>query len=315
MRNKAIITGAHGFLGRRCAEGFSAAGYDVHGIGHGGWPEAEYSKYGIKTWISADITYEALCSIGCGADIDAVVHCGGGSSVAYSVEHPSLDFRKTVESTLAVLEFIRRENPGARLVYPSSTAVYGAACADERISEGRALNPVSPYGFHKAAAELLCESYHRNYGVKCSIIRFFSLYGEGLTKQLLWDACNKIANAPEGSDVEFFGTGNETRDWLHVSDAVGLMLITAASTAPFDIVNGGSGVKTTIAETLALIVKSFEKLGRAGCGISFRGAVKPGDPAHYWADTSRAEAMGWSPRVAFPDGAARYVEWFLAKRD
>jgi UDP-glucose 4-epimerase len=312
MKNKIIITGAHGFLGRNCAAALSNAGYEIYGLGHGGWPACEYSKFGINEWISADITYESLCSLDLSGRIAAIIHCGGGSSVAYSVEHPSLDYKKTVESTLAALEYLRRENPGARLVYPSSTAVYGVT-GDEPISETHKINPLSPYGFNKAAAELLCESYHKNYSIKCSIIRFFSLYGEGLEKQLLWDACNKIANAPDGGEIAFFGTGLETRDWLHISDAAGLILKTAASKSPHEILNGGTGVKTTIKDTISILLNEFTKHKVSGRKAVFNGIVKPGDPAYYWADTEKAGSLGWSPKVTFAEGAARYVKWFMER--
>ncbi len=311
MNKKIIITGAYGFLGRNCAAAFAAAGFEIYGIGHGGWPPCEYGKFGIKTWLSSDITYESLCSLGLTGRVTAIIHCGGGSSVAYSIENPSLDYKKTVDSTLAVLEYIRRENPGARLVYPSSTAVYGV-CEDRQIMESYRLNPLSPYGFNKAAAELLCESYHKNYSVKCSIIRFFSIYGEGLKKQLLWEACNKIISASGGlGSVEFFGTGLETRDWIHISDAAALTAKAAFSERDYEIINGGSGVKTTIKDTIALISKGFEKHNILPPCVKFNNIVRAGDPAYYWADIRKALETGWIPKMTLEEGAARYVDWFI----
>jgi UDP-glucose 4-epimerase len=315
MNKKIIITGAYGFLGRSCAASFAAAGFEIYGIGHGGWPPSEYGEFGIKTWLSSDITYESLCSLGLSGRVSAVIHCGGGSSVAYSIENPSLDYKKTVDSTLAVLEYMRRENPRARLVYPSSTAVYGV-CEDAPITEGHRLNPLSPYGFNKAAAELLCESYHKNYSVKCSIIRFFSIYGEGLKKQLLWEACNKIINASAGAGaLEFFGTGLETRDWIHISDAAALAVKAAFSGRGYEIINGGSGVKTSIKDTIALISKEFEKYNIPARPVEFNNIVRAGDPAYYWADIQRALETGWTPKVSLAEGAARYVEWFVNSKN
>ena len=315
MNKKIIITGAYGFLGRSCAAAFGAAGFEIYGIGHGGWPPSEYGEFGIKTWLSSDITYESLCSLGLSGRVAAIIHCGGGGSVAYSIENPSLDYKKTVDSTLAVLEYMRRENPLARLVYPSSTAVYGV-CEDKRISESHPLDPISPYGFNKAAAELLCRSYHKNYSIKCSIIRYFSIYGEGLKKQLLWEASNKIINASKAAGaVEFFGTGLETRDWIHISDAAALAVKAAGADCGYEIINGGTGVKTSIKDTIALLSKEFEKYNIAARPVKFNNIVRAGDPAYYWADIGRALESGWKPAITLADGISRYVKWFVNNRN
>ncbi|TDA81588.1 SDR family oxidoreductase, partial [Halomonas marinisediminis] len=81
-------------------------------------------------------------------------------------------------------------------------------------------NPMSPYGFSKLSAELLAQEYSQCFGVNSISVRPFSLYGPGLKKQLLWDACNKFSKGIG----EFFGTGEEVRDWLHVEDASSMIV-------------------------------------------------------------------------------------------
>ncbi len=312
MKNIIIVTGAHGFLGRHCAAAASAAGFEIYGIGHGSWPESEYSAFGIKKWISSDITCESLCALNSSGRIAALIHCGGGSSVAYSLEYPSLDHQKTVGSTLGALEYLRRENPDAHFIYPSSTAVYGAA-PDAPITENRPRAPISPYGFNKAAAELLCECYYKNYSIKCHIIRFFSIYGAGLKKQLLWDACNKITGTRTGGTVKFFGTGEETRDWIEINDAAALVL-NAAAAGPdrkFEIINGGTGIKTTIKNTISTVADELAGYGISGRAVEFINRAKAGDPSYYLADTAKVFQTGWKPAVKFKEGAARYVRWFV----
>ena len=105
------------------------------------------------------------------------------------------------------------------------------------IAESTPINPISPYGVHKQIAEELIRSYAHHFSLSVAIVRFFSLYGPGLRKQLLWDACTKI----EKGDFDFYGTGHEVRDWLHVQDAARLLL-TLPSHASSDavIVNGGN---------------------------------------------------------------------------
>ena len=108
----------------------------------------------------------------------------------------------------------------SQLVIPSSAAVYGQK-NEKSISVHDVLNPVSPYGNHKRICETLSKFYSNYYKLRISIIRLFSLYGPGLKKQLLWDACNKIYSG----DQIYSGTGLEKRDWIYIEDAINLILL------------------------------------------------------------------------------------------
>src|SRR6202011_562447 len=103
----------------------------------------------------------------------------------------------------------------------SSAAVYGAH-GPGPIPETCPLLPVSPYGSHERYAEELCLLAARRYGLGCAIIRFFSLYGAGRRKQILWDIGRKLIDNPPG--IQLFGSGEETRDFVYVEDAVELVL-------------------------------------------------------------------------------------------
>jgi UDP-glucose 4-epimerase len=297
-----LITGAYGFLGRNTAKVFNEAGYSVSGIGHGKWHNYEFERWGIRNWFESTITFEALVNLN--QTFDVIVHCGGGGSVAFSYQNPYEDFQKSVQSTLALLEFIRLHGKQCHFIYPSSPAVQGEL-GDKRIMENDPSNPVSPYGFHKKAAEELCLSYSKNFNLKVSIIRYFSIYGAGLQKQLLWDACLKIKNTEK--EILFFGTGEETRDWLHVNDAVSLILaITNRGDNLIDIINGGSGIKTTVNDTLQLLVNLYGKK----VDIRFNQVVKPGDPRFYHADISKALSLGWRPKMDLRHGLDEYLTYF-----
>lgn len=296
----ALVTGAHGFLGRHIARRMSDLGYTVIGIGHGDWAEAEYRRFGLKEWHEADVTLESLEHYAGTPDI--VVHCAGSGSVASSVANPHQDFLRTVGSTSAVLEFIRLRSPHAALIYPSSAAVYGNA-KRLPIKECDPLEPVSPYGVHKLMAESLCESYANNFGVSVVVVRFFSVYGEGLKKQLLWDACKKIMHG----ERSFYGTGQETRDWLHVEDACELILKAFEVASPScPILNGGSGIGTCVEDILSKLLVCFDRKDSP----VFMGKSKAGDPAHYVADTEIARSLGWQPQTSIDQGLQRYAAWF-----
>jgi UDP-glucose 4-epimerase len=295
-----LITGAYGFLGRYTAKRFKEQGYNVTGIGHGKWHAAEYNTWGIDQWFETTITFESLININ--KQYDIIVHCGGGASVGFSYENPYEDFQKSVQSTLSLLEYIRLRCKGCKFIYPSSPAVQGNL-GSLQIKENMYASPISPYGFHKKIAEDLCSSYNKNFDIEVGIIRFFSIYGDGLKKQLLWDACNKIDQLDE---VSFFGTGNETRDWLHVSDAASLVEKFASNVKGYQIVNGGCGKKTSISAVISLLCKGFEKK----VTVKFNGQVKEGDPIHFWADISNASQMDWKPTVDLESGLKQYVQYF-----
>lgn len=295
-----LITGAYGFLGRHVARYMSDKGYAVVGIGHGDWSQSDYRQYGLKEWHIADVTLESLKHYAGTPDI--VIHCAGSGSVAFSVEQPQQDFQRTVVSTSAVLEFVRLCCPHARLVYPSSAAVYGNAI-HLPINEMHKLEPVSPYGLHKQMAEDLCKLYAKSFDISIAIVRLFSVYGEGLEKQLLWDACKKIVSG----ECVFFGTGAETRDWLNVNDASSLLVKATEIASPScPIANGGYGVGATVNQVLSELFKQFKLSDQP----VFSGMSRGGDPTHYVADIEIAKSWGWLPQTRLEDGLKQYVEWF-----
>ncbi|SPF42698.1 NAD-dependent epimerase/dehydratase (fragment) [Syntrophobacter sp. SbD1] len=189
-----------------------------------------------------------------------------------------------------------------RIVYPSSAAVYGAATVLP-LSEAIPPNPISPYGLHKRIVEDLCGYYSARWNVPAALVRFFSLYGEGLRKQLLWDACNK---ARDGA-FTFFGTGNELRDWLHVSDAAELFLLAAENAGVHcPVVNGGTGTGHTVRD----IVTQTGLLWSPQAVPEFSKISKPGDPCHLVANIRNAQSWGFTPKVELASGLAAYVRWF-----
>jgi UDP-glucose 4-epimerase len=304
MIKSILITGAHGFIGRHLSRLYANAGYAVTGIGHGNWDYHEYSQFGLTFWHTADITLDALFTYA--GKPDVIVHCAGSGSVAFSMEQPHQDYVRTVANTAAVLEYIRLHSPKTVLVYPSSAAVYGDV-ETVPIVESAPLRPASPYGTHKVMAEELCHSYARHFGLAVVIVRFFSIYGQGLRKQLLWDACRKMSSG----ELTFFGTGQEVRDWLHVDDASSLLMFASAVASPrCPVVNGGSGAKVANA---TLLEKLRQAVGAPG-PVVFNGAGRSGDPSRYVADNTQALSLGWSPRVALDEGIKGYVDWFQKLR-
>ncbi|MGE4239661.1 NAD-dependent epimerase/dehydratase family protein [Ramlibacter sp.] len=301
MRKTALVTGGYGFLGRAVARRFRARGYRIVGIGRGAWTAGEALAHGFDTWVPSDITQAALGALD--ERYELVVHCAGAGSVGYSLTNPHEAFQKTVAGTAELLEHLRLTGSTALLIYPSSAAVYGAA-DDRPLAEDDAPNPVSPYGDHKKITEELIGSYARHFGTRAAIIRYFSIYGPGLAKQLLWDAAGKLSSSAR--EVTFWGTGEETRDWIHVDDATALMVKLAEGDAAFTVVNGGAGQRITASTVLH---KLRDALG-ADVDIRFNGNVRPGDPRFYLADTSKLRQIGFEPAISLDEGLAEYARWF-----
>jgi len=299
---KILISGAYGFLGRNIAKEFKKHGDYVVGIGHGKWDYDEFSKWGIDEWYETTITFEALLNIK--HKFDIIVHCGGSGSVGFSWENPYEDFQKSVQSTIAILEYIRIQNINCKFIYPSSPAVQGNL-GHIQIQESMVSNPVSPYGFHKKIAEEICLSYYKNFNINIGIIRYFSIYGNGLQKQLLWDACKKIHKSNE---VVFFGTGNETRDWIHISDAATLLYTFSTKIKGYEVINGGTGIETPIYRIIDLLNTYMGKQ----VNIKFNGITKEGDPLHFWADIKKAKSLNWKPLIGISKGIKDYVTYFKA---
>lgn len=301
-KKHAFVTGAHGFLGRHVAKIFSENGYVVTGLGHGTWSQSEREKWGVSYWYSCDITLESLQTYI--QQPDVVVHCAGSGSVGFSIAHPMQDFERTVTTTLITLEYLRLNYPKTSFIYPSSAAVYGVVNSLPIVESGP-LNPISPYGVHKKIAEELIQSYAKQFSIPFAIVRFFSLYGSGIQKQLLWDTCTKV----QKKDYEFFGTGNEVRDWLHVIDAARLIFTLSSSASPDGItVNGGTGVGITVSTIISMVVKKMN----LNFSPSFSHIKKNGDPPGYIADIRKSSALGWEPKITLDEGIDDYVKWFKA---
>jgi UDP-glucose 4-epimerase len=232
-----------------------------------------------------------------------IFHCAGGASVARALAAPFDDFVRTVETSAAVLEYVRSAGSVPRLVFASSVSVYGSVGTD-RATEERTPRPASPYAVHKLLAERLGIEYGRIFGVPGAIVRLPSVYGPGLRRQLLWDACRRLS-AGEGT---FSGSGRESRDWLHVADAAELLLAASDRATPaWPAVNGGTGTPATVEEVVRL---AAETLG--GPAPTFSGAARAGDPEHLVPDVSRALSWGWRPGTDWRAGVRAYCEWYRA---
>ncbi len=284
-----LITGAAGFIGSRIADHFRQAG---HRVCVDAAPGAARST----------LTAGALAALADGQAPDAIIHAAGSGTVGAVAADPATHLAGNLAALLAVLEYARALAPSTRVVLLSSAAVYGSAPARPQ-REDDARPPLSLYGLSKAQCEQVLGHYAAHYGIRTTAIRLFSVYGPGLRKQLLWDAMNKFAAGRR----DFFGTGQEMRDWVHVDDVGRFMrcLLARAPAAPFEVFNCG-GQPATTAQVLARLAE----LAGAGAPV-FNGQGRPGDPACMLADCARAaQALGWQAQVPWREGLQQYADWY-----
>lgn len=308
-----LITGAHGFIGKQLARWLTQQGHLVVGLGHGIWPAAEAASWGVTLWLNGDIQSGNLRLLQQAVGTpDVVYHLAGGSSVGVAIANPREDFFRTVATTAELLEWLRLDAPRARLIAVSSAAVYGAN-HEGPIAEDAALTPFSPYGHHKRIMEELCRSYAASYGLRVCIARLFSVYGEGLKKQLLWDLCSRFVT--DASPFVLGGSGNELRDWINVRDVVRVLdLLAESASTEVKVLNVGTGVATSVRDIAIGIAKHWP-LPDAANAFQFSGQNRAGDPFSLVANPAALSQLNFAWKTPIEDGLADYVRWFQRQKE
>lgn len=293
-----IITGVMGFIGSHIGRYLSELGYEVIGLDITDSSCGELNKF-----YEVDLSSNQIEDIVKKHRPDFCIHCAGPASVANSLIHLENDFMNTVLPTFNLLYAVKNGSPHCKVIYISSAAVYGNPTFLP-VSEGHPVSPISPYGFHKAHAENICREFHVLYRIPISIVRIFSAYGNGLKKQLMWDLCVKASQYPQ---VELFGSGNETRDFINIADisaAIGLVM--EKSPFQFDIYNIGNGEQTKIKEIASILSDELPGTPR----VFFNGKCRVGDPLYWVADIGRLKDLGYRQKVCLTEGVRQYVKWF-----
>ena len=316
---RVLITGAHGFIGKHLARCMRDSGHEVCGVGHGAWPETEAAVWGVSDWLNADVRADSLRVLQKRFGTpELVFHLAGGSSVGAAIANPHEDFYRTVVTTAELLEWLRVDAPGARLIAVSSAAVYGANHSGT-ISEAAIVSPYSPYGYHKRLMEELCLSAAATYGQQVTIARLFSVYGVGLNKQLLWDLCSRLL---AGADpIVLGGYGDELRDWIDVRDvARALALLSSQAGGRTQVINVGSGFGRPVRSISEAVLQHWTAAGESGAQqrcpeLRFSGLARPGDPHSLVADTAVLRSAGFSSEISLARGLSDYVRWFASRRE
>ncbi len=294
---KILITGSHGFLARHTAYLLKKKHYKIHGIGNGKWTKKQYKKWGYNYLINGKVNLNNLLKYF--NKFDYVVHCAGSGTVGLSSQE---DFKKNIIPIKSVLKFVKLKSPNSKIIFLSSYSVYGNNYINP-IKENFKTKPTSQYAINKKIAEDLCLYYSKKYKINILIVRAASLYGDGLEKQLIFDACFKISNR----NYNFFGTGKEIRDFIHISDMTNFIYFSVKrGFKGTNIINCGSGVGQKINKVLKLIISEFNL--KIKPIFNKEGVDK--NPKILISDIDMLNKLGFFPKKEFKNGIKEYVKWF-----
>jgi UDP-glucose 4-epimerase len=247
------ITGSRGFIGGSFARHAAAAGHEVLGISRSTQPERDWPGEHLH----ADGLHSDLSVKFREWHPDAVLHAAGSASVGESLAEPLADMRALAMTLANTIDGIRRAGIAPVLLVPSSAAVYGNP-ASLPVPETGAIAPISPYGFHKAACELLGREAAEILGLRVVVCRFFSVYGPRQRRLLIWEVYRQLAG--EAPMIELQGTGSETRDFLHVEDACAALLALAQhAKRGAAVVNVATGTETSVAQLVEEMKRVCDK--------------------------------------------------------
>jgi UDP-glucose 4-epimerase len=306
---KALVTGTAGFIGSHLSTALLAEGREVVGID----AFTDYYPRAIKT---ANLTpllasprfhfiEGALQTVDLSRLLDGVTHVyhlAGQPGVRKSWGKDFSSYTSdNVDATQRLLETVR-DRPLHRLVYASSSSVYGDDVVIPMREDVR-VAPVSPYGVTKLAAEHLCHLYAVNHGVPAVSLRYFTVYGPRQRPDM---AFHKFLSASyAGQPIALYGDGEQTRDFTFVSDIVAATMAAGDRGRPGAVYNIGGGSRVSVNEVLRLL----EQVTGRPLALR-REPSQKGDMRDTFADTTLARAeIGFSPRVSLADGLAAEHAW------
>ena len=295
------VTGAAGFIGSHLAGALAAAGHDVVCLDcfsdYYDPQLKEENARGLDV-LRIDLAEDPLDFSG----LDGVFHLAAQPGVRSFGDVFPLYLRHNVLASQRVFE--AAVESGVRVVYSSSSSVYGAA-GRYPTPEDIEPRPISPYGITKLAAEHLARAYSRSFGLDVVVVRYFNAFGPRQRPDMAFTRmCFALA---EGRPFDVYGDGSQTRESTYVSDVVSATVL--AMEQGDGTLNVGGGVEASLRETISLLERV------AGRRLELRELPPvPGDQRRSCADTTRIrEQLGWEPEVSLEDGLSAQWEWASAR--
>lgn len=312
-----LVTGCAGFIGWKVTELLLKNDHSVTGIDN---LNHSYDVR-LKEWrlgrLEGDTNFRfhkmdvadrsVLSSISSALEsLDAIINLAAKAGVRPSLDDPWSYYETNVIGTLNLLELCR-DRGIPKFILSSTSSVYGETERPFR-EDQPADQPASPYAATKKAAESLCYTYHRLYGLDVTVLRYFTVYGPAGRPDM--SPFRFIKWIAEEQPLILYGDGLQERDFTFVDDiAAG----TVAGLEPlgFQIINLGSDRPVSLRTLISLIENLLEKKAQID-----NQPPQPGDVKATWADISKArELLDWKPLISLEDGLSQAVEWYMAERD
>ena len=240
-------------------------------------------------------------------NIDCIVHLAGFGGVRPSIDNPRLYIDQNIVATLNILECMKNYNVN-KLVYASSSSVYGNS--NENIfSEDLNVNkPISPYAMTKKACEELCYTYHKLYNLSIIALRFFTVYGKRQRPDLAISKFTKLIL--EDKPIPVFGDGTTMRDYTYIDDIVqGIVSSIKYNKTSYEIINLGGGEPINLNRMISTIENVLQKKA-----IIDRMEMQKGDVDKTVSDISKARRLlNYNPKTSFENGIKKFIEWYKNK--
>ena len=324
---KVLVTGAAGFIGSKLMYMLAERGDEVVGIDnlndyydvrlkHG--RIAEFCTGERRRFIEMDIAdKEALDALFASEGFDAVVNLAAQAGVRYSITNPYAYRQSNLVGFLNILEACRH-NPVRHLVYASSSSVYGLNAKVPYSESDQVDNPVSLYAASKKSNELMAHAYSKLYGMPCTGLRFFTVYGPwgrpDMAPMLFASAISK------GEPIKVFNGGDMIRDFTYIDDIVEGTIRTldhvpvaadCPNGVPYRIYNIGCSNPVKLMDFISEIEQA---VGRPAEKIFL--PMQAGDVYQTNADTTRLEReVGYKPHVRLHEGIAEFIAWYKSDKN
>lgn len=313
-RNKlALVCGAGGFIGSHLVRRLKAEGYWVRGVD---LKYPEFSTTAADDFVIGDLRDQSVCRAVLDRPFHEVYQLAadmGGAGYIFTGEHDADVMHNSATINLNIVNLCQKIGVG-RIFYSSSACMYPAYNQEDpdnpKCSEDSAYPaaPDSEYGWEKLFSERLYLAYNRNYGLEAHVARYHNIFGpegtwRGGREKAPAAICRKVAEAPDGGEIEIWGDGKQTRSFLYIDECIEgtLRLMRSNFTGP---VNIGSEEMVTI-DQLALMVAEI-----AGKRLGIRHVPGPlGVRGRNSDNRLIREKLGWKPTMALRDGLAKTYPW------
>jgi len=240
-------------------------------------------------------------------NIDVIYHLGGMSGVRESILYPEVWFKNNVIGTFNILEKARKYNI-PKVVIASSSASIGNA--EPPINETMPMQPISPYGASKGFKELYASAYYHSYDIKANALRFSNVYGPHSTIKISLVA-KFIRKIMKGEQLNIYGSGKQTRDFIYVGDLVDAIIATGNADFGGETFQICTFKETSVNRMTALICNLLKDQGYEIPQINYTEPAK-GDIMTNYSDNWKAKQMlKWEPCTDMYKGLYETVQWFV----